>query len=77
MEWWAQGHTFSNSMRVLHLGAYDAILGYDWLSAHSPMLCDWQAKILKFVDAGVQVSLSGISQPLLQLQELPAEQFVV
>jgi hypothetical protein len=26
MEWWANGHTYRNDMRVLELGAYDAIL---------------------------------------------------
>lgn len=39
MEWWIQGATLQADMKVLELGAYDAILGYDWLSAHSPMLC--------------------------------------
>lgn len=29
MEWWANGHTYVSNMRVLELGAYDAILGYD------------------------------------------------
>lgn len=37
MEWWAQGHTFTTNMRVLDLPAYDAILGYHWLQAHSPI----------------------------------------
>lgn len=40
MNWWAQGHTYCNSMRVLDIGAYDAILGYAWLKTHSPMLYD-------------------------------------
>lgn len=28
LEWWANGHTLNSNMRVLELGAYDAILGY-------------------------------------------------
>ena len=39
--WWCQGHTIYSDMRVLDLDVYDAILGYDWLQAHSPMTCDW------------------------------------
>ena len=42
LEWWCQGHTFSTRMKVLPLGSYDAILGYDWLSTHSPMNCNWR-----------------------------------
>jgi hypothetical protein len=40
LEWWANGHTYQSDMRVLGLGAYDAILGYDWLRRHNPMQCD-------------------------------------
>lgn len=32
-EWWAQGYTFHSDMKVIDMGAYDAILGYDWLKA--------------------------------------------
>lgn len=41
MEWWASGHTLHSDMRVLELVVYDAILGYDWLSSHSPMIYNW------------------------------------
>lgn len=59
MEWWANGHTYVSNMRVLELGAYDAILGYDWLKGHSPMHCDWEKKVISFVDRGVWVQLRG------------------
>jgi hypothetical protein len=39
LEWWAQGFTFYTDTKVLHMTAYDAVLGYDWLSTHSPMVC--------------------------------------
>ena len=42
LSWWCQGHTFTTDMRVLNLGAYDAILGMDWLKKHSPMVTDWE-----------------------------------
>jgi hypothetical protein len=76
MQWWTAGHTFTHDMRVLDLSAYDAILGFDWLKSHSPMLCDWNAKSLTFQDMGVVVTLKGVSKPQLHLQELPAEQFL-
>lgn len=41
LEWWTQGHCFSTDMKVLELGAYDAILGYDWLKAQSPINHHW------------------------------------
>lgn len=49
LTWWAQGHTFETPMRVLQLGAYDAVLEMDWLKCHSPMTCDWEGKSLQFV----------------------------
>jgi hypothetical protein len=39
--WWAGGHTFQTTMRVLNLGVFDGILGIDWLESYSPMQCDW------------------------------------
>jgi hypothetical protein len=35
-------------MRVLDIGVYDAILGYDWLKSHSPMICHWKLKTIEF-----------------------------
>lgn len=36
--WWIDGHTLYSDVKVLELGVYDAILGYDWLKRHSPMM---------------------------------------
>ncbi|WVZ71682.1 LOW QUALITY PROTEIN: hypothetical protein U9M48_020237 [Paspalum notatum var. saurae] len=60
LEWWCQGHTFTTPMKVLPLGSYDAILGYDWLEMHSPM----------------QFTLKGVPPVPLQLTEMYAEQLV-
>jgi hypothetical protein len=39
-EWWTQGYQFHTNFKVLLLGSYDIILGYDWLKQHSPMEVD-------------------------------------
>lgn len=59
LEWWSHGHFYHTDMRVLPLGVFDAILGYEWLMEHSPMECDWIDKVLQFKDAGQWVKLYG------------------
>jgi hypothetical protein len=68
--WWANGHSFSTNMRVLDLGPYDAILGYDWLSHHSPMECDWVNKTMSFMDRGHRVLLQGDNSQLAPVTEV-------
>lgn len=46
LQWYIQGMTFTSTMIVLDILPYDAILGYDWLRANSPMTCDSEAKTL-------------------------------
>jgi hypothetical protein len=55
LEWWCQWQTLAMDMRVLEIGAYDAILGYDWLKLHSPMKCHWEIRTLEFLDKGRQI----------------------
>lgn len=74
MEWWINGHTLSSDMKVLEMGAYDAILGYDWLKANSPMICHWTDKTLQFSLAGTEITLQGIKATAPQLQETSVEQ---
>jgi hypothetical protein len=31
-EWWTQGYRFCTNFKILPLGSYDIILGYDWLT---------------------------------------------
>lgn len=76
LEWWCQGHTFCSNMRVLDLGAYDSILGYDWLSLRSPMKCDWTKRTMEFVENGKTIQLQGVLAAKLELSEIHAEQLV-
>ncbi|WVZ64260.1 hypothetical protein U9M48_013810 [Paspalum notatum var. saurae] len=48
LDCWCQGYTLHLNMRVLDIEAYDAILGFDKLQQHSPMICDWGARTLQF-----------------------------
>jgi hypothetical protein len=70
LEWCAQGYTFHTDMSVVDMGAYDAILGYDWLRVHSPMVCHWELKTQKFQEKGQHVHLQGIQQDQLSLSAL-------
>lgn len=58
--WYTQGHTFSTSFKVLPLGAYDVILGMDWLEYHSPMLIDWPRRRMQIQDSGCTIVLQGV-----------------
>jgi hypothetical protein len=73
LEWWCQGHTMTVDMRVLNMGAYDAILGYDWLKHHSPMKCHWVDRTIELWDLGRQIKLQGVKPPELQVQPVEAE----
>jgi hypothetical protein len=50
-------------MRILDIGAYDAILGKDWLDRCGPMMCHWAQKRLEFEHEGEQVTLQGLDTP--------------
>jgi hypothetical protein len=75
-EWWLQGFTFITDMKVLDVGPYDAILGYDWLKPRSPMICHCENKTLSFIEEGTQVFLQGVVKPLLTLEEISFEKLV-
>ncbi len=71
-EWWIQGHTFCHDMRILDLGGYDAILGMDWLTQHSPMTCNWVDKWIAFDHKGQQIQLQGVKPTAPTSQSLQA-----
>jgi hypothetical protein len=75
--WWCQGETFTTSMRVLELGAYDAILGINWLNQHSPMVTDWANHCLAFQHNNKFIKLKGVAAPTnTTIQELRVEQLL-
>ena len=69
---YCQGQSFAIDMVVLEMQPYDAILGCDWLQAHSPMECDWRNRTLKFSEKGKTVTLQGLQDPPLQISSISA-----
>lgn len=53
-KWVSQGYEFATSFKLLQLGAFDIILGQDWIYKHNPMHIDWPTKRLKIADQGCQ-----------------------
>lgn len=75
LTWWTQGNTFSTDMRILDLGAYDAILGVNWLKQFGRMTIDWEAKYLSFWYQGKEITLQGIlSKPTQTITESTPDQ---
>jgi hypothetical protein len=63
--------------KVLDMGAYDLVLGMDWLEQFSPMVCDWLGKWIEFPYEGSTVRLQGILHTTSsELQEISVEQIV-
>jgi hypothetical protein len=76
LELWVQGFTFYTDLRLLQMAAYDAILGYDWLKKHSPMICHWEFKTLEFVEGDQQVHLEGVKIVGTYVSSISPEQVV-
>lgn len=74
VEWWCQGHSFTNDLKVLKLGGYDIILGMDWLEHHSPMLIHWQRKKLRFTYQGKRINLVGVKENLSDCKSVTSKQ---
>jgi hypothetical protein len=77
-EWWVQGHTFSMDAKIIDMGAYDLVLGMDWLEQFSPMTCNWLDKWIEFMYNQNLVRLQGmVASPIPQwLPEVSAEQVI-
>jgi hypothetical protein len=74
LTWWTQGHTFVTDMRILDIGAYDAILGVNWLKQFGRTTTDWIEKNLSFTHLGKEITLQGVrSKPITKLSELTVE----
>jgi hypothetical protein len=72
--WETQGHTFTTDLKVLQLGAFDLILGQDWLYAHSPTNIDWPTKRLRITDNGREVFLQGAGATTIICNQISVEQ---
>ncbi|KAE8787045.1 pentatricopeptide repeat-containing protein [Hordeum vulgare] len=76
VQWWLQVHTFTTDMHLLKLGAYDGVLGMDWLEQFSPMTCHWLKKTLTFEHMGKTVKLQGMQKQAVHAPKpLEPEQF--
>ena len=57
------------------MGAYDLVLGMDWLEQYNPMTCDWLNKSNEFDYLGKKVKLQGIvDKPVTSLSKISGEQ---
>lgn len=75
LSWWYNGTTFSDEMRILDLGGYDAVLGMDWLKKFSPMVSDWANKRLIAPKDGQWITLQGMQLGVQsELLEISPEQ---
>ena len=59
LQWSVDSAVFTDDFKVLALGSYDGILGWDWLAKHSPMLTDWKQGWLAVKHQGKTVVLQG------------------
>lgn len=66
LQWWCQGHKFATDMRLFDLGAYDVVLGMDWLAQFSPMNCHRGLKTMEFTYNNETIKLQGVSAPTNQ-----------
>lgn len=77
LQWWIQGHTSSSNANVIPIGAYDLILGMDWLEAHNPTTCDWVKKWIQFEHQGQMIKLQGVlPSKQEELTEISGEQLL-
>ena len=54
LTWRCHGHTLA--LRVIELGPYDAILGYDYIKTHSLMDRHWANKTITFQEKGTVIT---------------------
>jgi hypothetical protein len=72
--WWTQGLTFQVDAKIIDMGAYDLVVGMDWLERFKPLTCDWLERWVSFQYQGKMVRLQGIvshTNPILD--EVSAE----
>lgn len=72
--WSVQGHEFQTTFKFLQMGAFDVILGQDWLCKHSPMYIDWPTKRLEISDNGRPVFVQGVGATEITCQQISVQQ---
>ena len=60
--WEMQQHQFQFDFRVLELGAYDLILGVDWMKAYSPITFDFPRNQVTITTQGTSIKLTRMSE---------------
>lgn len=70
-EWSVQGYSVHYHLKVLPIGAFDLIVGMDWLEAFSPMKIHWRQKWLSFPYGQSTAVLYGdTASPTCQVMQL-------
>jgi hypothetical protein len=65
-----QGRRFNFYVKVMEIGAYDMLLGGDWIRQEGPVLVDVKSRTLALVKEGKRIELKGVSNSgVLQLME--------
>lgn len=60
LQWWTQGHSFTQDMKSYISRQFDIILGADWMEAHSPMWVHRKHKKMRFTHEGKRILLQGL-----------------
>lgn len=56
------GQEFEFDMRVMEIGAYDMLLGGDWLRKVGPVLIDVEASTVTMIKGGKRLELGGMKE---------------
>ncbi|KAL0408313.1 UNVERIFIED_CONTAM: hypothetical protein Sradi_1765700 [Sesamum radiatum] len=60
--WEMQGYQFSHPVRVLKLGGYDCVLGYDWLITKNPIRLDFHQLQVTITEGSKKVVLKTLDE---------------
>lgn len=74
--WTCQGQEFTTDFKIISLGAYDAILGMDWLKKHSPMYIDWEAHHLSVTTNTGPVELQAVAKDMHQCSVISSQELL-
>jgi hypothetical protein len=72
-QWSSQGHQFHTDLKIITLGAFDVILGMDWLEKHNPHI-DWVEKTLTMQTSEGEKFLQGHRNHQIQCAAISADE---